>query len=845
MAHFKEGLGEQVAHLARGGVGEHAHVVDGLARASCGDDDPAHGAVYEPTAPCASRAVRREAPMRFDDATRTLSLSVRDLVEEGGRTGHLTLETVRADVDRLEAGRDAHVVLQAQRSAEDAAYRPEVRVRHQLAVGDWTVELQGRVDGLTSEDGRTVVEEIKTTLLDAGRLMGTTLVHWGAYVEQLELYLWMLAEARHPDPFGRLVFVSLVDGSHHVLGVPLDGARVAAQARGRLVELVEARNRRIAWMAKRRQTRVTWPYDAWRTGQREMAEAVSWGLDAGHPVLVEAPTGAGKTAAVLHGVLQHALARDKQVFWATARTTQQEPVVAAVARLAQHGLRGLQITAKEKACLNDVVACRPEICAFAHGYHDKLRATGLVPALGEAAGVWRREGIRDQGRTVEVCPYQLALDVMPSRDVAIGDYSYVFDPSVRMRSQFDDTAGDWVVVIDEAHQLVDRARAFASPRLEAAMARAAADRLEAAGARYEGVADLAMAVADRVGALAGRSRDEREMQLASDALSDLAEAVAASMMPYGLARAEAPAFAPGERDGWLEVARQVIRLHEALVEGIGEHRVALGRGGPSATLRLVCLDPAPVLAPVMRRLGGVVLASATLRPANFFSESLGLQGVDEVRAPSPFAPDALRVLVAARISTAFKDRQAHAPRTAQVLSEFVAAVDGNVALYFSSFEMLDDLVGRIQLTDRAWVVQTPGMTEPQRDAWIARLTSGERVVAAAVLGGLFAEGIDLPFGALAAIAVVGPALPPVSLERDLLRRYYEQRYGDGFRYASLVPGLTRVVQAAGRLVRRESDRGTVLLVDRRFRWPEVQSLLPDTWQLEVVDDPAVALRGTA
>ncbi len=788
--------------------------------------------------------------MRFDDGARTLSLSVRDLVELGARTGHLVLEGVRADTDRMAAGRDLHVLVQSERAEEDATYRAEVRVRHLMGVGEWTVELSGRVDGLVADSEHTVVEEIKSTLLDASRLLPTVSTDWPEYVAQLEVYLWMLGEARFPDPVGRLVFVSLTDGSRHVLVVPLDGPAVGATVRGRVAELCAARDRRIVWMTERRSRGVPWTFGSWRRGQREVAEAVRWALDEGRPVLVEAPTGAGKTAAVLHGALGHGFATDRQVFWATARTTQQDPICRALDRLVDADLpvRGVQITAKEKACLNGVVACRPDTCPYSANYHDKLRATGLAVTLQEKAGVHRREGVGYAARAVEVCPYQLALDVLPARDVAVGDYGYVFDPSVRMRSIFgDETAREWVVVVDEVHQLVERARGFLSPRVDAAMARLAVARLEGDSFRYGPIVALARAVADRVCALASTVR-EAPIALPRESFADLAKQIGDLALPYAWAKVESPRFSPGERDFWLVTARAVLRLHEALTEGIGAHRVAVGCGAPGGEfVRLVCLDPAPLLGPFIQSLGGFVGVSATLRPTEFFRDNLGLdeERLELVSAPSPFDPENLRVLVAPRVSTAFRDRVAHAPSTAKLIDELLDAVKGNVIVYFPSFEMLEDLVGRLTTT-RPRLIQVSGMTETQRDSWLAKLGGGgPPVLAAAVLGGLFAEGIDPPPGALAAVIVVGPAFPPVGLERDLLRDYYEQRWGKGFRYASLVPGLTRVVQAAGRLVRREEDKGTVVLIDRRFRWREVAELLPPSWRIEVADDPAAVLRGTA
>jgi len=234
------------------------------------------------------------------------------------------------------------------------------------------------------------------------------------------------------------------------------------------------------------------------------------------------------------------------------------------------------------------------------------------------------------------------------------------------------------------------------------------------------------------------------------------------------------------------------------------------------------------------------------RALEFYRDLLGLEleGYDVVRVPSPFPPDRRRVVIAPRVSTAFKDRNAHAPRTAELMARCIEEIPGNAAAYFPSFAMLRDITRRWSLSGRELLVQEPSMSESLRRQWLERLEDGGApVVLGAVLGGIFAEGIDLPAGALSGVLVAGPALPPVGLERDLLREYYEDRYGEGFRYASLVPGMTRVVQAAGRLIRRAEDVGVVVLVGRRFRWRDHAALLPEDWAVEIPEDPVEAIRG--
>ncbi|MCB9668530.1 MAG: ATP-dependent DNA helicase [Alphaproteobacteria bacterium] len=792
--------------------------------------------------------------IRYDDEERTLTLSVRDLVTAGEPRGHLTLEVVRAQRSRLVAGQQAHVAWQDERAAEDPHFSAEVTVRRREVVAGWTVTVQGRVDGLVEGDGHWVVEEVKSTALDIDRLYPTGRTDWPDYVAQLEVYLWMVARDRPAHQVsGRLILVSLADGSRHVIGVAADPDRVEREVHAKLEDLVAAREERIAWMGQRRQIPVRWPFPEQREGQAEVRRAVASGLRQGRPVLVEAPTGLGKTAAVLTEAVRSALETDRQVFWATTRTTQQPVVLQTLERLAAAGtpLRAVVLNARGRVCLHrgpDGVAqvdCRPEVCRFADRYFDKLRETGVVREAREGrAGRERLEALALQH---EVCPYQLARDAVHAVDVVIGDLNYVLEPGSRVREIFDVDPSRWIVVADEAHQLVERARAYRSPRLAASQAVRAAEFLEGLGEAFAPFAFLARQIEDLVVEaglqVVGPVRGEEGVaDLAIPPWRDMAERVDEIGLDYALLKAERQT--PDAEDPWLDLARSVLRFVGVLAE-LDEASVVIVEGGHGReAVRVCCLDPSGWLGPQIRRLGGFVAASATLRPVDFQLDLVGLRGMDPVLVdvPSPFPPENQLVVVAPRVSTAWRDRKAHAAGTAELLASCIEAVPGNVAVFFSSFAMLEDLAGRWDLPDRDVLLQPRSLSEGERSAWLAGLAGAERpVVLAAVLGGIFAEGVDLPPGALSAVLVCGPAFPPVGLERDLLREVYEQRYGAGFLYASLVPGMTKVVQAAGRLIRRPEDRGAVVLVGRRFRWRDLAELLPAHWDASVEEEPADVL----
>ncbi|MBT3217876.1 MAG: hypothetical protein HN348_02185 [Proteobacteria bacterium] len=787
--------------------------------------------------------------IRFDDQQRALALSVRDLVHEGMPRGHLTLEVVRSNLARMAAGRSVHDEYQNLREQEDPSFRSEVRLKHQMVVLHWTVTIVGRVDGLTEEAGRAVVEEVKSSALDVNRLSVTKAHDWRTHTEQLEIYLWMLAEAQYAEPVGRLILVSLADASRHVLGVGLERERVGVMIRERLRELIVTRERWLAWLSRRREYSIPLPFEEWRPGQEEVATTVKSSLDKGGRLFVEAPTGMGKTAAVVHGALEHAFRCDRQVFWSTSRNTQQAVIEQTLSRFVDAGLplRFVRLTAKEKVCLNEVVACRPEACPYARSYYDKLREHDLVELmLGRQC--LNRAAIENAARTHEVCPFELGLDLAEHVDVVIGDYNYAFDPAVLLRRLFGDNKGArWIVVADEAHHLVGRARQWGSPKISVEQAKGAISLLEQKGrGRYGTFVQIAREVQQRVveAALTAVGPSRNGMSVAEPSTitwRELADRIDEVGLDYALLKADFPAVALGENDPWLELARRVLRFSEALQaaeeETVSLVKLASGR----EELGLLCLDPSRMMGPHLQRLGGFLAMSATLSPHRFYRELLGLPpNTQTCSVTSPFPVENLKVMVYPDISTIYRDRASHAEATAGIIARCVRAQTGNAAVYFPSFQMLKDIVRRLDLPERVVLVQEPSMSEASRVRMLDRLSSkGESVVLAAVLGGIFAEGIDLPAGALSLVLVAGPALPPVGLEQDLLRAWYQERYGEGFLFASLVPGMTRVVQAAGRIIRRDEDRGVVVLLGQRFRRNEYRALLP--WSVRVDSNPEAVI----
>lgn len=761
--------------------------------------------------------------LRWEDETRTLTLGVHDLLDLGERS--VDRELAMSSRARALAGQDTHRRVRDARAGDDPDYTAEVALQWTRVIRGWTCTVRGRVDGLWREGDHTVVEEVKSTALDADGLDGLSDVpRWRA---QLSLYVFLAAEARHPSPVGRLLLVSLVDGSQRVLHVPLDpglGPRLDA----RLDRLCAEREERRYWLARRRDAPVHFPFDAERPGQAGVRREVEAAVDEGRQLLLTAPTGFGKTAAVMTAVLAAAARRGWGVYWATARGTQQHLAAATARAIAARGtpLRTVTLRPRAEVCLNGVVDCRAEACRHADGYRDRLDA----PTFDALAALATPDpaAVRALGEHATLCPYELALDWAPRCDLVIGDYNYLFDPGVHVRRLLGEEPR--VVVVDEVHQLVDRAVGYGSPALPLALADAVLARADAPA--WAAIRALAAAIRDAIEEAGLRALeglpDAAVVELPAREWADWADRVDELALDHARLRVAAPLAAPGEPDPWTELARGVFRFAEALGRA-GEETVALW--SPTG-LRLVCRDPAPILRPRLAEAPAVVGVSATLRPDWFWAERLGLDParLRRVEAPSPFPPEHRRVLAVPGVSTAFRHRERDRARIATIIGRTVAAVPGNVAVYVGSFEELRAYAVAVDWGDRALLVQSPEADEGERAQVLAAMAApGPPRVLLAVLGGVYAEGVDLPGDALRAVVVVGPAIPPPTVERALQARWFDERYDEGFDLAYVLPGMVRVVQAAGRVVRTPEDRGVVVLLCQRFLRHEHARLLPEDW----------------
>ncbi|MBR7185412.1 MAG: ATP-dependent DNA helicase [Clostridia bacterium] len=606
------------------------------------------------------------------------------------------------------------------------------------------------------------------------------------------------------------------------------------------------------------------PYGKFRAGQDELALAVFRAIRRGERLFAQAPTGIGKTMSTLYPAVK-ALGEGKcdRIFYLTAKGSTAREAWAAARRLAQNGapVRTVMISAKVQMCLCAQAKadsgrlsayCNPVDCPYAAGYGD--RAPDAVYAL-LAGGLGATAAmIREMGERHTVCPYELSLDLAEHCELIICDYNYLFDPHVYFRRFFGDERAVQarnVFLIDEAHNLPDRARSMYSADLrcgkfERLYARVPAEERE-----------LDAMLGDVIRAMR-RQRRLCRAELHDDGEGHAVGGVIRSSLDRGLQAVFAEFTSRAEdwlrehrgHDAGRDLDELLAQVRDLLALGEladAHFRYCIEFSAEDVRLRLLCLDPAPMLAARLALGQAAVFFSATLTPTEYFADLLGGGAADvTLSLPSPYPPEHLCLAAVDGVSTRYADREESVPQIIRCIAAAVSVKAGHYMVYFPSYSYMEAVFAGFtaKYPQVPVLAQKRGMDAAAREKFISAFSApdGRLLVGFCVLGGSFSEGVDLPGRALIGTVVVGIGMPQLSVERGLLAEYYQEKCEQGHAYAYTYPGMNKVLQAAGRVIRREDDRGIVVLIDDRWAEPTYARLFPPHWHgMRFVGD-AVALR---
>lgn len=758
---------------------------------------------------------------------RTFSIDVREFVGFVHRTGDLGGDGKFQAADRAVEGTRGHRRLQKSRGDD---YTAEVTISYEVEREGVLCKISGRVDGLMAQTP-PVVEEIKT--VDRRWNGQPNPVHFA----QLRAYAAILSQQREwPEVRLQLTYLDLDTDQTTIFQEHSTRALLTEFLDRTIDEWFSWLIPQAHWLDGRdlSLTTLPFPFPQPRKGQLALSRSLYRTIRDRGRLFVEAPTGLGKTmGALFPAVKALRLLEEGRIFYVTAKTPARQIAEEAIIRLQAAGakIRSVNLTAKGKICFAETPAgCDLRTCPYAQGYYDRIK-----PALKEllAQPLMNRPAIEAVARKHQVCPFELSLDASEWAEIIIGDFNYVFDPTVRLQRYFSEGKAQHVVLVDEAHNLVDRSREMYSASLSlddltlekgVVIGPGAATAKRALAQAREALSVFLAALDSSQSVLPARDYYEGALALADAPAELLAQfEQSAQKMEIFLAQQE-----PGQDlSGWLTPWFALQGFLRAAAD-FGPGYFTLCDPNYNA-VKIFCADPRERLAETLKGLRATIFFSATLSPLDYFRDLLGGVSTDANQTyASPFSSEQMQLTIA-RYDVSFRGRAESLSTVAQAVHTHVQATPGNHLIFCPSKDYLLEL--ERQLTGLGLELTTQGaiMTEEEREAFLARFIPGGRITALAVMGGIFAEGVDLPGDRLVGVTVIGVGLPRLSLERDILQSHFQATRGEGYDYAYRFPGMQRVIQAVGRLIRTEQDQGAALLIDQRFGEYRYRVLFPAWW----------------
>lgn len=765
-----------------------------------------------------------------------IQIAARDFAVPVPRRG--SIET-HSGYDLLpQSGDEAHREIQRRRIAGVAGYKPEVKLSHSFERGGFTFVVSGRADGIVEGTGKkrpAYIEEIKTAF-DA-RMLFEKLRNDPEHPYCLQLltygYIYSLQNGKVPA-LGLHIGSYATDDTFDV-SLLLNVPQYEEWLDKRLNELVAEAKYREAQRERRQRVAETmvFPFKKPRSKQVDLIDAIERTFLDGDNLILQAPTGLGKTAGVMFPMLREALSRGQKLVYVTPKNSQHHVAEDAVKRIQRDGseLHALTLTAKGKLCFKGEPVCNPEHCEFARDYYTKVAEHDLVEKA-SSEPLMNSELFLSIGEKYEVCPFELSVDCIQRADVVIGDYNYVFAPRGllgRLTSyQFGDNEKPNLVV-DEAHNLPARAADYFSPAVGTWHFDACRDRLDSLplDVRTEGFAMIHLVLAALKHYEPRGNTKQAKVELDVRRFKAVDERLSAFLNMYLQATPN-----PRSGDPILALCREWSEFTALADAGGDNFFTTYKRDSFNSMLKITCCDASEQLRDCFKEFEHSVAFSATLKPFEYYRQLCGFETdkVQTIEFSSPFPKDNRKLIVIPQVSTKYSDRDRNYPKIAEAIERIIAVRPGNYFVFFPSFAFLRSVHDRVKLPHCEVLQQTPSMNAIEVEKVLGALRESTKpTVVFAVQGGVFSEGVDYPGKMIIGAIIVGPALPGYDLERELLREYYERKFGQGFEYAYTYPAMARVIQAAGRVIRSEEDRGVIVLMDRRFTAPAYAATMPSDW----------------
>jgi DNA excision repair protein ERCC-2 len=775
-------------------------------------------------------------PIRIDE--NNISLSVKDLVPASYNNAILSSFPLP---QRGAMGRQAQTWLQAGKKQRQGIFHSEYVVNRAYPYGGYNFIISGRIDGIYQLPGRVEIEEIKSVILKKNEFAKVHAELYPHFIEQLLVYAYLLQdELKGLEILPFLVLINLIDNKDKIFPVKYNRLSIENflfQRFQSIIRLIEEDN-----SEKKKRTeqleQINFSLPESRPQQVRMMEAVDTAIREKQHLLVSAPTGTGKTAASLIPAIKIAYAERKKIIFVTSKNSQQQIVLDTLRGFTDQGLdiKTGFLKASRRMCANDIFFCHEAHCAYARDYRKRTDESGILFNLLEQKIIIPDE-VYNQAVKKELCPFELNVDVNLNCDIVVGDYNYVFDPAARLRKLFiSKDYSDWILIIDEAHNLYERGRQYLSPQIDRQKILLLIKSLKSKKDVVFKSLKKALTEIDNLfdhlqieGETDHSNQQYFETDLNRADWLDRFSYFETAYLSYLIYKIRKGILIPDDPfESFYFNFRRFIQTVRFKDPSFIIYYNADGKG----ILNIQCLDPSRYLAEIMNSFHSVIAMSATLDPIHYYKEVLGFaeERTKTLQLDSPFPKQNRKIIITPHISTRFKDRMQSYPQIAEIIKETIKIRKGNYLAFFPGYTYMQNVnvfLGNA-VTDK--IVQRPGMSESERDRILEKLKENDQPhLLMAVMGGIFSEGVDYNGEMAIGVFVISPALPQYGYERELLNHYYDTKNGLGKEYAYLYPGMNKVIQAVGRLIRSNTDKGVILLIGERFAEDEFNILLPDYW----------------
>ncbi len=739
----------------------------------------------------------------------------------------------------LQKGIELHLQIQRKRQQEYPDYIPEVRISHEFEFEDFSFVVEGRMDGMIPGD-EPWIEEIKSSF-NVHELRKMIQERWDnhPYILQLQTYGYMHWRETGEEPKLSLHLVSSRNGESYDWEVNFNPVAYEKWLNRRMKELVEDARRAEKRTLRRKKMAETFPFpfEKPRGGQEELIATITDGLIQKKPMMIQAPTGLGKTVGVLYPALKEAMSRGQKVIYVTPKNSQQLVAEEAIEKFQEKGcqVKSLTLTAKSKLCMKAEPLCNPEYCEYAKDYYDKVFKHDLKAQLQKKKKISARV-MKNMAEKYQVCPFELQLEAIDEMDTVICDYNYVFAnrsalgrlPHVRFEEE-----GKPNLVVDEAHNLPARTMGYYSPILSGLALEKMRKDLEGLQKKFaregEELLDSALAL---IMDFAPENKKKEKIDPEIEPFLEMRESLRGFLSRYLDSDVEIK-----PRDPVLKLVfywSEFTDILEQIQDGDRpQFFISWWPEGHTGAVKITCCDASELIKPRYENYENVVAFSATLKPFDYYARLSGLLSDELITSEfkSPFDHKRRKILIIPQISTKYAQRETSAGKIADTIHRVTSLRKGNYLALFPSFEFMERTVKELTVpSGTRLIVQPRFMKNDDVESVLDILRTGAiPTILFAVQGGHFSEGVDYPGDMLIGAFVVGPPLPTFDFEREEVRAYFEKNYKKGFDYAYTYPAMARAVQSAGRVIRSEKDKGIIILMDDRFLEKSYSQSMPQDW----------------